>query len=95
MEQDASSSTRSALVLDQSTQEGFVEVRNKLDSVYNDVLKRSPESAIVQEFSLILIEPRARNIQVPPTAIDIGNADVTSSLHHLQSIALDINKIST
>ena len=30
-----------------STQDGFTEVRTKLDSLYDDVLKRAPESVVV------------------------------------------------
>ena len=45
------------IVMCQSTQEGFVKVRNKLDSIYNVVLKRAPKSVIVQEFVSISTEP--------------------------------------
>ena len=36
-----------ATAMRESTQEGFAEVRNKLDYVYNVVLQRAPESATV------------------------------------------------
>ena len=51
------SSSIAAIVMCQSTQEGFVKVRNKLDSIYNVVLKRAPKSVIVQEFVSISTEP--------------------------------------
>ena len=55
-----------------SGHKGFVEVCTKLDSIYNIILRRGQESADVQYFMSIGIEPRVRNIQVPPTAIDAG-----------------------
>ena len=44
-------------VMRRSTQEGFVEVRNKLDYFYNDVLQKAPEGAAIQEFPLISTDP--------------------------------------
>ena len=56
--------------MNKSAQEGFMEVQTKLDSLYDVVLKRAPESAIMQDFASINIEPRVRNVQIPPSAID-------------------------
>ena len=47
-----------------SMQEGFIEVRTKLDFVYEIVSKRAPESMTVQETMSINTEPRARNFQI-------------------------------
>ena len=60
--------------------EGFAEVRTKLDSIYNVVVRRGPKTTFVQDFASISSEPRARNVQVPPTAIDAGREDINSSL---------------
>ena len=56
-----------------SSQEGFTKVRTKLDFVYNIVFQRVPESATAQEYVSISIEPRARNVQIPPTTISTGH----------------------
>ena len=79
----------------QSSQEGFIEVRMKLDSIYNVVSRRALESAVVQEFATISIEPWGKNVQDPLTAIEAGNKDLNFALQQLQNIAVDVNKIST
>ena len=52
------------------------------------------ESVVLQDFTSISTESRARNVRVLPTTIDAGREDVKSSLQQLQSVALDINKLS-
>ena len=76
-------------------QEGFTEVCTKLDSIYNVVARRGHKSTVVQDFVSISTKSRYRNVQVPSTAIDVEREDANSSLQQLQSIALDINKLST
>ena len=53
-----------------SAQEGFAEVRTKLDSISNVVLRRAPESGAMQDTMSISTESWVRNVQIPPTAID-------------------------
>ena len=50
---------------------------------------------MMQEISLINTEPRARNMQVPPTVIDAENEEVHQLLQPILSVALDLNKLST
>ena len=63
-----------------SAYEGFMEVISKLDYVYNIVLQRVLESTVVQEYFSISTEPWARNVQIPPTAIDVEWEDLNISL---------------
>ena len=49
---------------------------------------------MLKNSSSISTEPRARNVQVPPTTIDVGNEEVHQLLRPLQSVALDLNKLS-
>ena len=63
-----------------SVQEQFTEVRTKLDSLYDVVLKRALEGAIVQDFASINTEPQVRNVQITSTAIDTGREDLNTSL---------------
>ena len=78
-----------------STKDGSVEVSTKMDSLYNVFFKIALESEVVQEFVSINTEPWVRNLQIPPTAIDVGSKDVNTSLQQLQNISLDINVLST
>ena len=55
-----------------SAQEGFVEVRTKLDYVYDAILRREPESVTVQDYAPISTGTQVRNVQIPSTAIDVG-----------------------
>ena len=43
----------------------------------------------------ISTKSRARNVQIPPTAIDARWEDLNTSLHQLQNISLYINSFST
>ena len=61
----------------------FTEVRTKLDSLYDVVLKRALESVTFQEFTSINTEPRVRNVQIPPTAMDAGREDLNTLLQKL------------
>ena len=58
-----------------------MEVRTKLDSLYDVVLKRTLESTTGKEFTSISIEPRVRNVQIPPTVINAGREELNTSLH--------------
>ena len=64
----------------QSNHEGFYTVRDKLDSIYDAIRKAAPVSTPVQELPSISTEPPAKNVQVPPIAIEAGSEDVNSSL---------------
>ena len=64
-----------------STQARFIEVRKKLDSLYDVVLKRAPESATVQDFASISTTSQVMNYQIPPIAIDANREDLNTSLH--------------
>ena len=77
----------------QSNQEGFVAVRDKLNSIYDVFYRKALEKYVMQEFPSINTKPQARNIQVPPTAINTGSEEVNLLLWSLQSIALDLNKL--
>ena len=78
-----------------SAQVGFTQVRTKLDSLYDVVLKRAPERVTMQGFVSINIEPQVRNVQIPLIAIDAGREDLNTSLQQLHDIPLDINMMST
>ena len=63
-----------------SVQEGFIEVRTKIDSIYDVVLNRAPKSVTVQEFVSINTEPRLRNVQIPSIVIDAEREELNTSL---------------
>ena len=48
----------------------------------------------MQNVSLISTEPQDRNVQVPLTTIDVGNEEVHQLLQPIQSVDLDLNKLS-
>ena len=50
---------------------------------------------MMQYILLISTEPWARNVQVSLTAINAGNEEVRQLLRPIQSVALDLNKLST
>ena len=64
----------------QPNHEVFSMVRAKLDSIYDAIVKKAPESVILQELPLIRTDSWARNVQVPLTTIDVEIQDVNSSL---------------
>ena len=80
-------------VIRDSNHEDFVVVRDKLNSIYDVVSRKTPEKSVMEEFPSISTDPQAINVQVPPTAIDVGSEEVNLLLWPIQSIALDINKI--
>ena len=47
----------------------------------------------MQEVLLISTKPWARNVQVPLTAINVGNEEVNQLLWPIQSIDMDLNKL--
>ena len=63
-----------------SMQEGFIEVRTKIDSIYDVVLNRAPKSVTVQEFVSINTEPRLRNVHIPSIVIDAEREELNTSL---------------
>ena len=89
------SSEAATQAIRESNKEEFSTVRDKLNSIDDVVSRKTPEKNMMQEFPSISTEPRARNFQVPPTMIDVGNAEVNLWLEPLQSIALDLNKLPT
>ena len=50
---------------------------------------------MMQDISSISTDPGARNVQVPLTSIDVGNEEVQQLLQPIQSVALDLNKLSS
>ena len=50
---------------------------------------------MMQDISSISTDPQARNVQVPLTTIDAWNEEVHQLLRPIQSVALDLNKLST
>ena len=56
-----------------SNQEGFAAVRDKLNSIYDVVSKRTPKRIVMQELPSIISKLWARNVQAPMTAIDTGS----------------------
>ena len=67
------SSEAATQVIRESNQEGFAAVRDKLNSIYDVVSRKTPDGNVMREFSSISIEPWARNVQVPSTMIDAGS----------------------
>ena len=49
----------------------------------------------MQDVPLISTEPWARNVQVSLTAINAENEEVRQLLRPIQSVALDLNKLSS
>ena len=74
---------------------GFNEVKNWRDSLFDVVLKKAPEVAIVQDLGSINTGMQIQNVRIPPHAIKTNNEDLNSSLHHLQYFSIDINALST
>ena len=70
-------------------------IRDKLNYIYDVVSRKTPEKDVMEEFSSIGTEPRARNIQVPLIAFDTGSEEVNLLLRPLQSIYFDLNKFPT
>ena len=66
-------STVATKFIHESNEEGFVEVKDKLNSIYDVVSKKTLEKVVMQEFSSISTEPRVRNVQVPLTVIDTAS----------------------
>ena len=75
---DATDAT--AKEMKKSTQEGFTEVRTKLESNYNVIFQRVLESIDTPVYVSINIELRARNVQIPSIDIDIRLEDLNNSL---------------
>ena len=50
--------------------------------------------SMMQEIQSISTEPQFRNMQVPLTTINVGNEEVHQLLRPIQSVDLDINKLS-
>ena len=67
-------------VIRESNQEGFAVVRDKLNSIYDVVSKKTLEQVVMEEVSSIRTERRARNVQVPLTMIDAGSEEVNQLL---------------
>ena len=49
---------------------------------------------MMQDISSITTETQDRNMQVPPTMINIGNEEVHQLLWQVHNVALDMNKLS-
>ena len=77
----------------ESNLEGFSTVRDKLNSIPGVVSRKTPEKDVMQEFPSINTKLRARNIQVPPIAINARSEEVNLLLQPIQSISLDLNKL--
>ena len=69
-------------------------VRDRLESIFYIISKQTSVRPLLQDSPSISTEPRARTIQVPPTAIKAGNEEVHQQLHPIQSVTLDLNKLS-
>ena len=78
----------------ESNHEEFSVVRDRLDSIFGIIFRQTSVQPIMQDISSISTEPRARNMQVPPTAIDARNEEVHQLLRPIQSVAVDLNKLS-
>ena len=76
----------------ESNHKEFGAVRDRLNSIFAIVSRQTPVRHVMQEFPSISIEPRARNIQFPPTMIDVGSEVVNQLLRVIHSITLDLNK---
>ena len=79
--------------IQESNHEEFVAIRDRLNSIFDVVYRKTPERHVMQEVPSISTEPWDRNVQVPLTAIDMGSEEMNLLLRPLQSIALDINKL--
>ena len=67
----------------ESNHEEFDAIRDKMNSIYDVVSRKTPERYVMHEVPSISTEPRARNVQVPPTVIDMGSEEVNISLRLL------------
>ena len=77
----------------ESNHEEFVAVRDRLNSIFDVVSRKTPWRHVMQEVSSISFEPQARNVQVPSTTIDAGSEEVNLLLQPFQRISLDLNKL--
>ena len=89
------SSMAATTVIRKSNHEEFGAVRSRLESIFNIVSKQPSARPLLQDILSISIEPQVWNVQVPSTAIDVGNVEGSQQLHPVQSLTLDLNKIST
>ena len=80
--------------IQESNHEEFGVVRDSLNSIFDIVSRRPYPRPMMQDILSIGTEPWARNMQVPPTMIDVGNEEVHQLLRTIQSVALDLNKLS-
>ena len=88
------SSMTSTTTIHESKHEAFGAVRNKLESIFDIVTKEPSTRTLLQDSPSINTEPWARNVQVPPSVIDASGEEFHQQLHPIQSVTLDLNKLS-
>ena len=81
--------------IQESNHEEFDMVRDRLDSIFYIVSKRTYARPMMQYIQSITTEPQDRNMQFPPNMIDIGNGEIHQLLWPILSVALDLNIFST
>ena len=89
------SSTTATTTIRESNQEEFCRVSTTLESIFDIVSKQPSVQPLLEDIPLISTEPQVRNVQVPLTAINISNVEGSQQLHPIQSVTLDLNKLST
>ena len=89
------SSMDATKVIPESNHEEFGVVRDRLDSIFGIVYRNASTRTMMQDILSIDTESWDRKVQVPLTAIDMGNEEFHQLLRLIQSVALDLNKLST
>ena len=74
--------------------EGFSEVKNRLDSLFDVVLKKALEVATVQDLGSFSTGKWARNVQILLHVIETNNEDLSDSLKQLRYLSIEINALS-
>ena len=88
------SSADATKAIRESNHEEFGVVRDRLDSIFGIISRQTSVRPILQDIPSISVETWAKNVQVPPTAIDVNNEEVHQLLQPIQSMAFDLNKLS-
>ena len=75
------SSTAATTTIHESNHEEFGAVRSRLESIFYIVSKKPLARPLLQDSLSISTKPQVRNMQVPPTAIDVSNGEMHQQLH--------------
>ena len=81
--------------LKKKTIEGFNEVKNQFNSLVNMIFEIIPEASLAQRVIEISIRKRAIIVPILPKVVETHDEYVYTSLQQFETIALDVNELST